>query len=197
MAQLEVNIDPQEEATFFHHQRPLWPFVPSFCTVPCCQTFRKFSSFRDFRDHWHQKHSEFISHYKCQACGKLFANNKHANSHTKARVHKDQTVTIKYIKEKNSGYINPGEYLPYQLGDKEDQENTKTLQRRLAREKRQRELSDHKDDFSHISYNGDGICRDERVVERHRQLYRDTNLWSKNEQDRKRVKLTQNNNVGC
>ena len=82
MAQLEVNIDPQEEATFFQTQRPLWPFVLFVCTVPCCQTSRKFSSFRDFTDHWRQRHSEFISHYKCQACGKLFANNKHAKSHT-------------------------------------------------------------------------------------------------------------------
>ena len=79
--------------------------------------------------------------------GKLFSNNIHTKSHSKARIHKGQTVTIKYIKEKNSGYINPGEYLPYQLGEKEDQENTKTIQRRLARETRQ-ELSDRKDDFA-------------------------------------------------
>ena len=87
--------------------------------------------------------------------------------------------------------------MPYQWGDKEDQENTKTIQRRLAREKHQRELLDRKDDFSHIPYYGDGICRDERVVERHGQLYRDSNLWSNNEQDRKRVKFIQNNNLGC
>ena len=87
--------------------------------------------------------------------------------------------------------------MPYQLGDKEDQETTNTLQRRLAREKRQRELLDRKDGLSQIPYYEDGICRDERVVERHGQLYRDINLWSNNEQDRKRVKLTQSNNFGC
>ena len=73
----------------------------------------------------------------------------------------------------------------------------KTIQKHLARKKRQRELLDCKDDFSHSPYYRDGICRDERVVERHGQLNRDTNMWSNNEQDRKRMKLTQSNNFGC
>ncbi|MEW8547656.1 MAG: hypothetical protein AB2693_29460 [Candidatus Thiodiazotropha sp.] len=197
MAELEVSIDPQEEATFFQNHRPLWPFVPSVCTVPSCLELGKFSSFRDFRDHWHEKHNEFISHYKCQACGKLFSNNKHAKSHTKARIHKGQTVTIKYIQDKNNFYIDSMDFLPYQLGSKEDQENSRSTQRHIAREKRRREQLEQKEDFSKIPYFGDGICRDERVVERNGQLYRDTNLWSKKESDRKRIKLARKDNLQC
>ena len=81
------------------------------------------------------------------------------------------------MKETDNGYIDTKDNLPY-LGDTEDPANMRTIQRYHAGEQRKREMAEKENDCSKISYFGDGICRDERVVERDR-LYRDTNLLSK------------------
>ena len=80
---------------------------------------------------------------------------------------------------KNEEFINPQDSLPYQLGSKEKREEMRTIQRYSASQKRKADLAVKENDFSKIPYCGDGICRDERVVERNGQLYRDTNLWDK------------------
>ena len=160
--------------------------VPTQCTVPVCRIFGPFSSFKDFQEHWSKKHTEVSSFYKCQSCGKKFSNNKHAKAHTKSRIHKGQSITIKYMELKNEEFINPQDSLPYQLGSKEKREEMRTIQRCSASQKRKADLAVKENDFSKIPYHGDGICRDERVVERNGQLYRDTNLWDKQS---KRIKL--------
>ena len=117
----------------------------------------------------------------------MFSDNRNAKSHTKSRIHKGQSITIKFLKETNDEYIDPKGNLPCQLGDTEDRANMRTIQRHHAREQRKREMAEKENDFSKVSYFGQGICRDERVVERDGQLYRDTNLWSKSK--RRRTKL--------
>ena len=187
MAEVELKVDEAEENEFVQKERPYWPFIPSPCTVPVCQGFGKFSSYRDFREHWTRKHTKELSHYICQECGKKFANNKHAKAHTKSRIHKGKTITIKYVQEPNTEFINPWDTLPYQLGDKEDRANMITIQRhRLAEERR--EMNKRKIDVSKIPYVGDSVCRDERVVEREGRLYKDTGLWGPPEK-RKRIPL--------
>ena len=134
MAEVELKVDEADENEFVQKERPYWPFIPSHCTVPFCQGFGKFSSYRDFREHWTRKHTKVLSHYIYQECGKKFANNKH----TKSRIHKGKTITIKYVQEPNTEFINPWDTLPYQLGDKEDRANMITIQRhRLAEERRE------------------------------------------------------------
>ena len=39
-------------------------------------------------------------------------------------------------------------------------------------------MEEKKDDYSNIPYFGTSICRDERVVERDGELYKDTNMWN-------------------
>ena len=67
--------------------------------------------------------------------------------------------------------------------------NKVTVQRRIASETRQRETEEKMDDFSKIPYFGDSACRDERVVEREGQLYKDTQLLDAPSR-RKRVKFS-------
>ena len=187
MAEIDIHLDENEESTFQERERPYWPFIPFLCTVPVCKMYGVFSSFRDFGEHWIKKHSSERSYYKCQGCSQCFSDNRHAKSHTKSRIHKGQSITIKFLKETNNEYIDPKDNLPYQLGDTEDRANMRTIQRHYAREQRKREMAEKENDFSKVSYFGQGICRDERVVERDGQLYRDTNLWSKSK--RRRTKL--------
>ena len=188
MAEIELHINEQEESSFKERESPKWPFIPSPCTVAECEIFGVFSSFRDFREHWTKKHTPETSFYKCQKCHKSFSDSRHAKSHTKSRIHKGQSITTKYMRETNDRYIDPKDNLPYQLGDKQDRTNMLSLQRQRARDQRKQEMAEKENDFSKIPYFGDGICRDERVVERNGHLYRDTNLWSKTM--RKRTKLT-------
>ena len=47
----------------------------------------------------------------------------------------------------------------------------RTIQRHSASQKRKSNLAVKENDFSKIPYFGDGICRDERVVESNGQLY--------------------------
>ena len=100
---------------------------------------------------------------------------KHAKGHTKSRCHKGQTITLKYISEKNENYIDPAGYLPYELGSKEDRANMRTVQRHLASEERKQLTAER--DQSIVIPSGDGICRDERVVDRNGTLFRDSNMW--------------------
>lgn len=51
-----------------------------------------------------------------------------------------------------------------------------SIQRHHAREQRKRKLAEKENDLSNIPYFGDGICRDEQVVERDGALCRDTTL---------------------
>ena len=95
MAEIELQLDEGEEKDLLRRERPYWPFVPTTCTVPSCRVFGTFSSFRDFREHWTEKHNSDKSYYKCQSCGKRFPSNKHAKSHTFSRQHKGQNITIK------------------------------------------------------------------------------------------------------
>ena len=178
MSDTEIALhDEAGEAEFLREERPLWPCIPSVCTVPVCSRFGKLSIFNVFRDHWTQKHCEHLSHYKCQGCGKRFRNTKHARSHLKSKVHKGQTVTIKYVQTPNDEYINPRGILPYQFWTQEQRHRMLAFRREVARQQRQHEMLQAKDDFSKIPYYGENVCRDERVVERHGQLFRDTNLW--------------------
>ena len=180
MSDAEVEIELHDEAGekgFKNQERPLWPCVPSYCTVPICERFGKLSTFNVFRDHWTEKHNEQIPSYKCHGCGKRFRNTKHARAHLKGKLHKGQTVTIKYIKTPNDAFIDPREILPYRLGSKEERQDMLAYQRETARRQRQHELSQMEHQYSHIPYYGENVCRDERVVERMGRLYRDTNLW--------------------
>ena len=186
MAEFDITVDKDEHNQFLQQERPYWPMVPTQCTVPVCRIFGPFSSFKDFQEHWSKKHTEVSSFYKCQSCGKKFSNNKHAKAHTKSKIHKGQSITIKYMELKNEEFINPQDSLPYQLGSKEKREEMRTIQRYSASQKRKADLAVKENDFSKIPYYGDGIYRDERVVERNGQLYRDTNLWDKLS---KRIKL--------
>ena len=189
MAELELHVNEGEETTFLRKERPYWPFVPSPCPVRSCFIFGKFSSYGDFREHWTKKHNLKSSYFQCQSCGKQFSNNKHAKMHTKSRIHAKQTVTIKYLQCDSEEFIDPRDHLPYQLGDKEDRQNMKTYQRHTAAEKRKREIEEKKDDYSNIPYFGPSICRDERVVEKDGELYKDTNMWN-SPRKRKRVPLS-------
>ena len=81
---------------------------------------------------------------------------------------------------KNEEFINPQDSLPNQLGTKEKREEMRTMQRYSASQKRKADLAVKENDFSKIPYYGDGICRDERVVERNGQLYRETPIYGIN-----------------
>lgn len=177
MADDEISVSDNEgEAAFMEKERPLWPQTPSLCTVPKCQKIGLMCSFKDFQDHWNIFHNEMKYHYKCIACRRLFANNKHAKAHTKSRIHKGQSITIKYVTEKNDSYIDPITFLPYQLGSKENRSDMREIQRDIARDNR-RKLAENAKDVN-IPYSGRNVNRDERVVERQGELYLDSGLWN-------------------
>ena len=186
MAETELLLTDETSEEFIRNERPLWPYVASSCVVPECDQTVKFSSFRDFLDHWRDRHIATSTHYKCSNCKRLFANMKHAKGHTKSRCHKGQTITLKHITEKNENYMDPAGHLPYKLGSKEDRANMRTVQRHLASEERKRLTA--KRDQSIVISSGDGICRDERVVDRNGTLFRDSNMWD-TPNKRKRTKL--------
>lgn len=191
MSDVEVEVKLNDEGVndFMEQERPLWPCIPSYCTVPICQRFGKLSTFNVFRDHWTEKHSQELPSYKCQGCGKRFRNTKHARAHLQGKIHKGQTVTIKYVKTPNDTYIDPRGILPYRFGSKEERTQMLSLQRQNVRAQRQQEMNEMQDNYSNIPFYGENVCRDERVVERGGRLYRDTNLWQAPEH-RRRIPLS-------
>ena len=100
MAELEITVDEDKHNKFIQQERPYWSFLPTHCTVPVCRIFGLLSSFQDFCEHLSRKHTEMTSFYKCQSCGKKFANHKYTKAHTKSNIHKVQFITIKKMQVK-------------------------------------------------------------------------------------------------
>lgn len=192
MFEPEINLDDVGgENEFLEKERPLWPFTSSPCVVPeCVREGSKFSSFNDFKRHWRLIHKPVSTHFKCMNCGRLFANKYHAKSHGKSKFHSGQTIDIKEVNVNNSAYIDSTDYLPYQLGSKEDRANMRIVQRQIARDNRRKEIAERNELYpestEEVKYQ---LCRDERVVERQGRLFKDTNMWD-SPKKRKRIKLS-------
>lgn len=75
----------------------------------------------------------------------------------------------------NKSYINPGDSVPFQLGNKRDRSNMKELRRYQASRKRKEETDKFMDARKLLcSKSTINICRDEVIVERKDKLYIDT-----------------------
>ena len=171
--EIEIQASVQETNTFLQENRPVWPRVPTACLVKECGE-KLYSTFKDFLNHWKSVH-EVNKILKSCSCGKLFTTAKHLKSHLK-NAHNHHQVPDKTVR--NQSFRDPQEILPFQLGNKEDRNSMKMIQKHLARQQRKAEA----DKFIHereilCSTSTDNICRDERVVERKGKLYKDTNLW--------------------
>lgn len=192
MAELDISISNEdEEAEFLKKDRPLWPRIPSYCTVPICRSKGLICSWKDFLIHWRNTHCVTTTHFKCINCKCLFSNRDHMKSHKKrSKCNKGQNVVITEVIKKNELYVDPMGYLPYQLGSKEQRNDIKDFQRYKAKEKRRLESARrdilHPEPVEGVRHQ---LCRDERVVERGGALYKDTNMWD-SPHKRKRVRLT-------
>ena len=187
----ELNVTDDEIENFLRNERPLWPQAPTPCVVPVCDQSRKYSTFRDFIDHWKDKHSKIKTHYKCLSCRRLFATNKHKKSHQKSKIHEGQNVELELVEKTNELYIDPQDKLPYQLGTAEYRTDMRKLQREMAKVKRKMDAdmwaSAHQEQYTEeeVSHH---VCRDERVVERNGVIFKDTNMWD-SPRRRKRIRL--------
>ena len=179
MAQLELSIE-DEVGDFLRKERPLWPQAPTPCPVASCSKERKYSSFRDFMDHWSEIHHKMNTVYKCMSCRKLFATVKHKKAHTKAKIHQGQSVTFETVSKTNELYKDPGDTLPFKLGSAPFRHEMRQHQRRLQSLQRRIDANKWKNTRPDIPEEEKAfrLCRDERVVERKGVLYKDTNLWA-------------------
>ena len=181
--ELELHAPDNEVSLFSKENRPVWPRISSPCLVAACG-MKHYDSFKEFLNHWKSVHEEHKTLKAC-SCGKLFATTKHLKTHLKVAINhcsaKDKTV-------KNTGFISPGDILPYQLGTKDDRNDMKVLQRHLAKQKREEQVNKSKAQSSVLCQNtGQNVCRDERVVERDGTLYKDTNLWADRARQRREI----------
>lgn len=187
----ELNITDDQIDQFLKNERPLWPQAPAPCVVSTCDQARNYSSFRDFMDHWRDKHSKTKTHYKCLSCRRLFATNKHKKAHEKSKLHQGQSVEIELVEKPNESYIDPQDKLPYQLGTVDYRTDMRKLQREMAKVKRKMDAdmwaaaNEEKYTEEEINHH---VCRDERVVERNGVMYKDTNMWD-SPRRRKRTRL--------
>lgn len=188
----EVKLTVNEEVDeFLQNERPLWPYAPTACVVTECDPARQYSSFRDFMDHWKDKHIDTKTYYKCLNCRQLYGTNKHKKAHEKSKLHKGETVKMELITKSNDKFIAPKGKLPYQLGSKGFRSNMRELQKQMAKAKRKLDAAEwsvnQQSDYSPEELTHQ-VCRDERIVERQGVLYKDTNLWD-SPRRRKRVKI--------
>lgn len=190
MAELILEEDEQVNR-FLKHERPMWPQIATPCVVSACGDVRKYSSFRDFMDHWRDVYFKTKTYYKCQNCRRLFATKKHQKAHEKSSYHHSENVTFDQIEKPNESFVDPADKLPYQLGSREFRTNMRQAQRELSSAKRKLDAIEWAsarteqctdEEISHQ------LCRDERVVGRNGILYKDTNLWD-SPRRRKRTRL--------
>lgn len=188
MEEIQVN-DEENLAEFMEKERPIWPKIPALCTVPDCKDLGKFSSFKDVTFHWREIHIETQNYYKCLHCKKSFSNRKHMKRHK--TFHKGLQADIIEVTKKNEKFINPGDCVQYRLGCKLERNYLMEFQRYKARDDRKKETERLNklyekpiEGFEHQ------VCRDERIVERNGQFYKDTNMWDST-QRRKRMKLSE------
>ena len=174
MDTLQLCVEDQENAEFKQTNRPIWPRIPTACTVQQCNKETLNKNFNDFIIHWKNHHTVSKKVKQC-SCGRIFSVAKHLKQHLKLKP-EHHAMADKLIDCQD--YIDPGDQLPYQLGDKEDRTHMKDLQKQLASQKRKMEadkFSDKRDLLTSISTVN--VCRDERIVERKGILYKDTNMW--------------------
>ncbi|MCG8044658.1 MAG: hypothetical protein N0E48_03060 [Candidatus Thiodiazotropha endolucinida] len=190
MEEISIAAKDNEVTDFLKHERPLWPQAPTSCTVAECDQTRAYSSFRDFMDHWKSVHTETDSSYKCKICRRLYGTIKHKKAHEKTECHSGQHVEFETIVKPNINYIDPKDKLPYQLGTKEFRNDMRKVQRELASAKRKVDALEWQRRHSELSVEEvkHHVCRDERIVERHGKVYKDTNMWE-SPSKRKRIRL--------
>ena len=165
--ELEFHAPDNEVRLFSKENRPMWPWISSPCLFAAFG-MKHCDSFKEYLNYWKSVNEEHKTLKAC-SCRKLFATTKHLKTHLKVATNhceaKDKTV-------KNTGFIPPGDILPYKLGTKDDRNDIKILQRHLARDKREKEINKSKAQSCVLCQNtGQNLCRDERVVERDGKLY--------------------------
>ena len=173
MASIDLTVPADERERFDYENRPVWPRVPTPCTVPECGP-TQYNSFKTFISHWIKVHHQMHKVYVC-SCKRQFATRKHIKSHLKSeKDHHEEESQILH----NIHYRDPQDKLPYQFGTFEDRNEMKTLQKHLARKRRQDEAEKFKDARDILcSTSTNNVCRDEIVKERGGKLVKDTNLW--------------------
>ena len=140
-------------------ERPLWPQAPTPCPVASCSKERKYSSLRDFMDHWSEIHHKINTVYRCK---KLFATVEHKLI-PKQKSTRDNLCHLK-LSQKPKSYI----WIPFKIGSapfrqkmRQHQRQLQSLQRRIDANKWKNtkpDISEEKKSFR--------LCRDECVVER-------------------------------
>lgn len=173
MASIDLTVSVEETERFNYENRPVWPRVPTPCTVAECGPTH-YNSFKSFIAHWIKMHHQIHRLYVC-SCKRHFATRKHIKCHLKHE--KDHRETESQMRP-NCNYRDPGDKLPYQLGTVEDRNDMKILQKHLARKRRQEEADKFKGARDILcSSSRNNVCRDEAVKEREGRLVKDTNLW--------------------
>lgn len=193
--QMSEVLDVSESSAiteFLKNERPLWPQIPTPCPVSECTNNKNYERFNDFMEHWKNIHNSVNTVYRCKLCKQLFGTMKHKKSHSQSRNHQGQKVEFEVIDKINEQYIDPKGTLPYQIGTPTFRKEMRELQRRKESLKRKVQAIEWEANTTELpeSETRFHICRDERVVLRNGEIYKDTHMWSPPSR-RKRVKLSE------
>lgn len=182
MACIDLTVPGEEVCQFDYENRPIWPRVPTPCTVPNCGPV-EYTNFKTFITHWNKVHQSTKLVYVC-SCKRRFATRKHINCHLKTEKGHTESDSQKL---QNPEFRDPGDNLPYQYGTLSDRTLMKEVQKHQASKRRRAEADKFKD-IRPILCSGShkNVCRDEIVKERGGKLVKDTNLWD-NPKRRRRV----------
>ena len=172
MAEVVISIE-EEVAEFLRHEHPLWLQAPTACLVSSSCDDRRYSSFRDFMDHWSIIHHESDTVYKCKLCRRTHGTIKHKKSHAKYKFHHGQNKQFETVIKPNEQFIDPEDIIPYQLGSSSYRSEMRKTQLSIQSVQRKIDAERWSANLPHVSEEDKShkMCRDERVVERNAVLY--------------------------
>ena len=167
MAEVVLCIE-EEVADFLRHEHPLWPQAPTACPVSSCCDDQRYSSFRDFMEHWSIIHHESDTVNKCKLCRRTYGTMKHKKSHAKSKFHHGRNVQFVTVIKPNEQFIDPGDMIPYQLGSPSYRSEMRKTQRSIQSLQRKIDAERWSANLPHVSEEDKShkLCRDECVVER-------------------------------
>lgn len=119
---LEIEVSNEEIKEFEQNEklfgRKLWKKYNK-CEVEGCQNLGRFTTFRQYINHWRNIHDRFIKLFKCTSCGKRFTNDKTAKIHIKSH----KLAILEIMDQENKYFKDPGGCLPYLSGSPYDRLN--------------------------------------------------------------------------
>lgn len=112
---LDVEVSSEEIRQFEQNEklfgRKLWKKYNK-CEVEGCQLIGSFTTYRQYLNHWRNRHDRFVKLFKCICCGKRFTKYKTAKFHVKSH----KLAVLEIIDQKNKFFKDPGPCLPYRFG---------------------------------------------------------------------------------